>query len=135
MEIGFFILIGIAVAVIISRNIHDSNEAVTSVSTAGGMRFKYATLLSHILSGHVDSRIYVETRTYIKAGVSNYGGTTMFYIQQCPGNIVMIDYEVSNNPVSPNFTLHFKFDDRMDQNLMMVKIAERVQERMINTFG
>ena len=58
-----------------------SGQVVGSVNSSGGMRIKYAKLLENILGGHKDCKIFVETRTYIRAGVSNYGGTTLFHIQ------------------------------------------------------
>ena len=72
-----------------------------------------------------------ETRTYIRAGVSNYGGSTIFHIQQCPNNTVMIDYDVSNNPVIPNFSLRFTFPDTMDQDEMMEQIGLGIQRKMM----
>lgn len=90
------IIIGI---VLIYKFGKSSGKAMGRARSDGGMRLKYAKLLTHILEGHKDCRIIAETRTYIRAGVSNYGGSTMFHIQQCPNNTVMIDYDVSNNPV------------------------------------
>ncbi len=58
----------------------------------------------------------------------------MFHIQQCPNNIVMIDYDVSNNPVVPNFSLRFTFPDTMDQDEMMEKIELGVQKKMMSIF-
>ena len=82
-----------------------SGQVVGNVNSSGGMRVKYAKLLENILDGHKDSQIFVETRTYIRAGVSNYGGTTLFHIQQSTGNQVIIQYEIKNNPVVPAFQL------------------------------
>ncbi len=83
------------------------------------------------MAGHKDCKIIGETRTYIRAGVSNYGGTTMFHIQQCPNNTVMIDYDVSNNPVIPDFSLRFTFPDNMDQNEMIEQISMGIQNKMM----
>lgn len=82
-----------------------SGQVVGSVNSSGGMRIKYAKLLENILGGHKDCKIFVETRTYIRAGVSNYGGTTFFHIQQSTGNKVIIQYEVKDNPVVPSYQL------------------------------
>ena len=112
-----------------------SGGMVSSSSNAGGMRVKYAKLLELILNGHAESRIVTETRTYIRVGVSNYGGTTMFHIQQSTGSIVLIDYEVSNNPAVPSFTLHFSFPDNMNQEEMYEQIAMGVQKKMQQLFG
>ena len=109
----------------------NSGEAIGGVRSDGGMRLKYAKLLNHILEGHKDCKIIAETRTYIRAGVANYGGTTMFHIQQCPNNTVMIDYEVSNNPVFGKFSLRFTFPDNMDQDEMMEQIGLGIQRKMM----
>lgn len=46
----------------------------------------------------------------------------------------MIDYDVSNNPVVPNFSLRFTFPDTMDQDEMMEKIELGVQKKMMSIF-
>ncbi len=127
MWIGILIII---VAFIIYKFGKSSGEAIGSARSDGGMRLKYAKLINHILEGHRDCRIVGETRTYIRVGVSNYGGTTMFHIQQCPGNTVMIDYDVSNNPIIGKFSLRFTFPDNMDQDEMMERIACGIQRKM-----
>ncbi|WP_277234781.1 hypothetical protein [Phocaeicola salanitronis] len=126
-----WVIIIIIIAGILIYNIgKKSGETIGRVNNDGGMRLKYARLLHNILTGHKDSRIMTETRTYIKAGVDNYGGRTIFHIQQCPNNTVMIDYEVSNNPVIPSFRLRFTFPDTMNQDLMMEQIVLGIQKKM-----
>lgn len=87
-----WVIIVIVVVVLAFKLGNKTGEIVSSSSNAGGMRTKYAKLLEYILNGHPESKIVVETRTYIRAGVSNYGGTTMFHIQQSTGGVVLIDY-------------------------------------------
>lgn len=129
------IIIVIAVIVIIAFKLGStSGQVIGSVNNSGGMRVKYAKLLNNILSGHKDSKIFVETRTYIKAGVSNYGGTTFFHIQQSTGNKVIIQYEVKNNPVVPSFQLTWTFPDDMDQDEMRNVIVLDIQRKMMQGF-
>ena len=129
------IIIVIAVIVVIAFNLGStSGQVIGSVNNSGGMRVKYATLLNNILSGHKDSKIFVETRTYIKAGVSNYGGTTLFHIQQSTDNKVIIQYEVKNNPVVPSFQLTWTFPDDMDQDEMRNVIVLDIQRKMMQRF-
>ena len=128
MWIILIIIIGIVVIYHFGKR---TGETVGRVSSDGGMRLKYSNLLNNILQGHRDCKILVETRTYIRAGVSNYGGSTIFHIQQCPNNTVMIDYDVSNNPVVPNFSLRFTFPDTMDQDEMMEQIGLGIQRKMM----
>ena len=128
MWIVILIIIG---AIFIFKFGKHTGETVGRVSSDGGMRLKYSKLLNHILQGHKDCKVFLETRTYIRAGVSNYGGTTMFHIQQCPNNTVMIDYDVSNNPVVPDFSLRFTFPDTMNQDEMMEQIGLGVQRKMM----
>lgn len=130
-----WVVIVIIIVIVVFKIGSKSGEIVSSSSNAGGMRVKYAKLIEMILDGHKDSKIVVETRTYIRAGVSNYGGTTMFHIQQNTGNTVLIDYEVSNNPAVPSFTLHFSFPDSMNQEEMYEQIAMGVQRKMQQLFG
>ena len=129
------IIIVIAVVVVIAFKFGStSGQVIGSVNKSGGMRVKYAKLLNNILSGHKDSKIFVETRTYIKAGVSNYGGTTLFHIQQSTDNKVIIQYEVKNNPVVPSFQLTWTFPDDMDQDEMRNVIAADILRKMKQGF-
>ena len=48
---------------------------------------------------------------------------------------VLIDYDVSNNPAVPSFTLHFSFRDDMDQEQMYEQICIGVGEKMRQIFG
>lgn len=126
----------VAIIVLIAFKIGStSGQVVGSVNNCGGMRVKYARLLENILSGHKDSKVFVETRTYLRAGVSNYGGTTLFHIQQSTGNKVIIQYEVKDNPAVPAFQLEWVFPDDMDQNEMMVVISNDIQKKMVSYFG
>lgn len=126
----------VAVIVFIAFKIGStSGQVVGSVNNSGGMRVKYARLLENILSGHKDSKVFVETRTYLRAGVSNYGGTTLFHIQQSTGNKVIIQYEVKDNPAVPAFQLEWVFPDDMDQDEMMVVISNDIQKKMVSYFG
>ena len=129
------IIIVIAVVVVIAFKLGStSGQVIGSVNNSGGMRVKYAKLLNNILSEHKDSKIFVETRTYIKAGVSNYGGTTLFHIQQSTDNKVIIQYEVKNNPVVPSFQLTWTFPDDMDQDEMRNVIAADILRKMKQRF-
>ena len=129
-------VIVIAVVVFIAFKLGStSGQVVGSVNSSGGMRVKYAKLLENILGGHKDSKIFVETRTYIRAGVSNYGGTTLFHIQQTTGNRVLIEYEVKDNPVVPPFQLQWTFPDDTDQDEMMIAMGVDIQKKMMQTFN
>lgn len=129
-------IIIVAIIVFIAFKIGStSGQVVGSVNNSGGMRVKYARLLENILGGHKDSKVFVETRTYLRAGVSNYGGTTLFHIQQSTGNKVIIQYEVKDNPAVPAFQLEWVFPDDMDQNEMMVVISNDIQKKMVSYFG
>ncbi|MBQ9545934.1 MAG: hypothetical protein IJU90_01425 [Bacteroidales bacterium] len=125
-----WIIIVIIVIIIAFKIGSKSEEMISSSSHKGGMRIKYAKLIECILNENEDCKIVVETRTYIRVGVSNYRGTTMVHIQQSTGNIVLIDFEVSNNQIIPNFTLHFSFKDDMDQVQMYEQICKGLNSKM-----
>lgn len=128
-------IIIVAIIVFIAFKIGStSGQVVGSVNNSGGMRVKYARLLENILGGHKDSKVFVETRTYLRAGVSNYGGTTLFHIQQSTGNKVIIQYEVKDNPAVPAFQLEWVFPDDMDQEEMMVVISNDIQKKMMTLY-
>lgn len=128
MWIVILIIVG---AFVVYKFGKSSGEAIGSVRSDGGMRLKYAKLIKNILEGHTDCKIMMETRTYLRVGVVNYGGSTIFHIQQCPNDTVMIDYDVSNNPVFGKFSLRFTFPDNMDQDEMMERIGLGVQRKML----
>ena len=76
-----FWLIIIAIIIIVAYKFGaTSGQVIERVNNSGGMRVKYAKLIDAFLGGHDDCQIFVETRTYIRFGVSNYGGTTLFHI-------------------------------------------------------
>ncbi len=124
-----WVIIIIVVIIIAFKIGSSSGKVIENVTSSGGMRMKYAKLLSHILEGHEDSQVFVETKTYIRAGVINYGGTTLFHIQQSVGHSVVIQYEVKNNPVCPAFQLQWTFDDNMDQDAMMIRMATDIERK------
>lgn len=130
-----WVIIVTVIVFIAFKIVSTSGQVVGSVNNSGGMRVKYARLLENILSGHKDSKVFVETRTYLRAGVSNYGGTTLFHIQQSAGNKVIIQYEVKDNPAVPAFQLEWVFPDDMDQDEMMVVISNDIQKKMVSYFG
>ena len=108
-----------------------SGQVVGNVNRSGGMRSKYGRLIENILGGHKECVVLGETRTYIRLGVSNYGGTTLFHIQQSTGNKVIIQYEVKNNPIVPSFQLEWVFPDDMNQDDMMEVMAIDIQKKMM----
>lgn len=123
-------VIFVCIVIIVIYKLTYSNKIVKRVNEYGGMQNKYSTLLSHILSGHKDSKIYVETRTYIRAGVSNYGGNTMFHIQQSTNNSVIIHYDVSGNPVVDPIHLKWVFPDTMNQDVMFARMNLDIAKRI-----
>lgn len=108
-----------------------SGQVVGNVNRNGGMRSKYGRLIENILGGHKECVVLGETRTYIRLGVSNYGGTTLFHIQQSIDNKVIIQYEVKNNPIIPSFQLEWVFPDDMNQDDMMEVMAIDIQKKMM----
>lgn len=127
---ALFIIAVIVIAIILAFKFGStSGQVVGEVKGSGGMHVKYDKLIGHILAAHKDSKIFVETRTYIRVGVMNYGGTTLFHIQQSTGNKVLIQYEVKDNPVFPSFQLEWTFPDDMNQDEMIVKMAKDIKNR------
>lgn len=125
----------VAVIVFIAFKIGStSGQVVGSVNNSGGMRVKYARLLENILGGHQDCKIFAATRTYIRVGVANYAGTTLYHIQQSTENKVIIHYEVKDNPVVPSIQLEWVFPDDMDQDEMMIIMGTDVQKKMMTLF-
>ena len=107
-----------------------SGKVTNGVNRQGGMRVKYFKLVNHILMAHRDSRVFLETRTYLRVGVSNYGGTTLFHIQQCPDEKVMIQYEIKDNPIVPPLHLDWTFPDEMNQDDMLSTINSDINMKI-----
>ena len=124
-----WVIIVAIVVYFIYKFVNESNKVTEKVEAEGGMKKKYHTLLDFILTGHPEARILQETRTFISAGVSNYGGSTMFYIQQSPGGQCIIQYEVKNNPMIGDFRLQWTFPDDMDQTMMLVRMTADIQKK------
>ncbi|WP_031533290.1 MULTISPECIES: hypothetical protein [unclassified Bacteroides] len=126
-----FWLITIAIIIIVAYKLGaTSGQVIERVNNSGGMRVKYAKLIDAFLGGHDDCQIFVETRTYIRFGVSNYGGTTLFHIQQSTDNKVIIQYEVKNNPICAPFQLQWFFPDDMNQDEMVVVMLDDMEKKM-----
>lgn len=125
-----WVIIVVIVLVVVYNISSSSNKVVERVNDYGGMRIKYATLLNHILSGHEDSKVFVETRTYLRAGVANYGGKTIFHIQQSTNNSVIIHYDVTDNPVVAPIHLEWVFPDTMDQDVMFTKMNMDIAKKL-----
>lgn len=127
----WIVIIALIIVVFAFKIGSSSGQVIGNVESSGGMRIKYARLLEHILEGHKDSKIFVETRTYIRVGASTYGGTTLFHIQQSTGNRVIIQYEVKDNPVFPPFQIEWVFPDNMDQDEMMTVMGIDIQKKIM----
>lgn len=126
-----FIIILAIVFYVIYKVIFAIGEVSGDVKSHGGMSSKYRTLLNYILSGHKDAKIFSESSTYICAGIANYGGKTIFHIQQLTGNKVSIQYEIKDNPVISAFKLEWTFPDDMDQNDIADILDKEIQNRTI----
>ncbi len=46
-------------------------------------------------------------------------------------NVVIIQYEVKDNPACPSFELEWKFPDTMDQNEMMMVMDIDIQKKLM----
>lgn len=131
MEFMFLTIIIIAVAAyLIFKFGLISGKVTNGVNSQGGMRVKSFKLVNHILMAHRYSRVFLETRTYLRVGVSNYGGTTLFHIQQCPDEKVMIQYEIKDNPIVPPFHLDWTFPDEMNQDDMLSTINSDINMKI-----
>jgi len=128
----WWVIIIALVCLFIYKLANASNMVAKQVKKAGGMRIKYHTLLDFILAGHREAKVFEETRTYISAGVSNYGGTTIFHIQQSSKGQCLIHYEVKNNPAIRDFQLRWTFSDDLSQEIMWVKINTDIRNKMLS---
>lgn len=93
------------------------------------MSQKYPTLLTHILKGRKNCRIIKDSEYVLEAGVSDCEGSATFCIRQCNDNTLTVEYIVNDNPSMPEFKLAFRFPDNMDQNEIMIKLAQDIQAK------
>ena len=94
------------------------------VSQAGGMRVKYAILITLLLEGDSRTKIYNETSTSIILGLVVIGGYSRFEIQQAFG--VTVVKWISESNVFGVSKLEWKLDENMYQEKMFEIICDDI---------
>ncbi len=104
----------------------DRKNDLNQIKQVGGVRKKYSTLVNSILSSDPSAKIMNETSDSITIGSSGSSGSTLFFINQVFGNVV-VEYKVKSM-IFGNSKLSWEFNADMDQNEMLRIIVEDVQK-------
>lgn len=123
---GFIITI---VVLIILKFLYDTFKQSSKITSEGGVRKKYATLVECFLSAHENSRILQETNTFVSVGVSGMGGSQIFSIYPTYGNVT-ITMQIKNNPIMGNLKKKWTFPENMDQEDMIFNINKDILKFM-----
>ena len=122
---GFIITI---VVLIILKFLYDTFKQSSKITSEGGVRKKYATLVEYFLSAHENSRIFQETKTFVSVGVSGMGAQ-IFSIYPTYGNVT-ITMQIKNNPIMGNLKKEWTFPENMDQEDMIININKDIEKFM-----
>lgn len=112
--------------IVYAIKIFRKNQQYNQILKKLSFKVKYKVLLNHILSGRTDTRIFVCSDRYIKAGVSLNGTSVFYHIGKLSGNSVSIRYEIINHPLFPNRTIRKIFPADMDQNQMLEELSSEI---------
>lgn len=126
----FFILIVAIILFVIIKFAGATNKQSNEVRSQGGMKVKYMILYEFFMSSHGENKLIKETNTYLCIGHSNYGGSSVFHLQQTFGEIT-IQFEF-NNPVFGKHKLEWSFNEKMNQYKMIEKIENDTNDFMMN---
>ena len=123
---GFIITL---VVLIILKFLYDTFKQSLKITSEGGVRIKYATLIEYFLSAHENSRVFQETNTFVSVGVSGMGGSQIFSIYPSYGNIT-ITMQIKNNPIMGNLKKEWTFPEHMNQEDMIININMDIEKFM-----
>ena len=125
---GFIITL---VVLIILKFLYDTFKQSSKITSEGGVRIKYATLIEYFLSAHENSRVFQETNTFVSVGVSGMGGSQIFSIYPSYGNIT-ITMQIKNNPIMGNLKKEWTFPEHMNQEDMIININKDMEKFMFD---
>ena len=125
----WIILIAIIVFIAIKFS-GDASKQANEVRSQGGMKVKYKVLVEYFMNSHRENKLIKETNTYLCIGHSNYGGSSVFHLQQTFGEIT-IQFEF-NNPMMGKQKLEWSFNENMNQFDMINRIENDSNEFLLN---
>ena len=121
----FIIVIGV---LIIGKFLFDTAKQSSEIKGQGGIRQKYSILINNFLQGHERCRILQSSNTFVAVGVHGPAGSQVYYIYPTYGNVT-IRMEMKNNPLWGNVKMEWTFPENMDQNLMIEKINNDIENK------
>ncbi len=105
------------------------------LKTAGGMRYKYSSLVNKLLIDYEGSRIIKETKTSIIIHVNGNNESETFYIEQLIDRQLLIKYvmKTEGREIALTRTLYDAIDqDRMIEIIKKDITANKREEKMNN---
>lgn len=110
----------IIVLFIIGKFLYDKSQVDIKVGKEGGMRQKYKTLISHLLSADSNAKIIKESKDTIVIGNASAGGITNFGLIQT-FNELTVQWRMES-PIFGSHKLDWVFPEYGDQDKMIEKI-------------
>lgn len=110
----WIIIILSILAIIVARFFYALNKNNKKISSQGGMRTKYNCLINHILNGDTRARIIQDTSNAVLIGLSNFGGSTYFDINEAFSSVT-IRWKI-DSPVFGKHNQEWEFPENFDQN-------------------
>ena len=118
----------VIVVFIIGKFLFDTAKQSSDIKDQGGIRQKYSILINHFLQGHERCRILQSSNTFVAVGVQGPAGSQIYYLYPTYGNVT-IRMEMKNNPLWGNMKMEWTFPENMDQNLMIEKINNDIENK------
>ncbi len=118
------------ISIFLIRFFYTRNKQAQKIAREGGMLHKYRTLIEIISSGDSRVKIYKVTSDSVLLGLSNIGGSTMFYLTQTFGHI-SVQWKV-DSPILGKQSLEWDFDEYLDQEKMFEKINNDITKYQNN---
>ena len=116
--------IGAYVLYLLIRFVIDLIIQRRKVKREGGMRIKYAEIISWVKSEYPGAHIFQEKTTFLSVGALAMSGTTAFWLTQTFGNVT-IQYKFSSG-MGGNVNLEWTFPEQMEQTEMIAQMNQDI---------
>lgn len=117
-------VIGAYILYLLIRFVIDLIIQRRKVKHEGGMRIKYAEIISWVMSEYPGARIFQEKSTYLSVGALAMSGKTLFWLTQTFGNVT-IQYKYSSG-MAGDVNLEWTFPEHMDQAEMIAQMNQDI---------
>jgi hypothetical protein len=124
------IFIGLVIVFFIGKFFYDQNEQSVKIGKEGGMMNKYNVLVTALLQGHQNTKVYKADNNSVQLGVVSHGGSTMYIITQTFGNVT-VQWK-NDSPIFGKHDLEWDFPEYQNQEEMLARIINDVGKYQSN---